>query len=87
MGESVCDINGIAIPGEELNGGDHAMGIGCLGVTALLDGALRPRLFESGDRLACDPVPWAVRAGLCVEGYAFRGRRFALAARALQESP
>ena len=82
MGASVCDINGVAIPGEELNGGDHAMGIGCLGVTALIDGALRPRLFESGAELACDPVPWAARAGLRVEGYAFRGRRQELAARA-----
>ncbi|MBK9387449.1 MAG: hypothetical protein IPN34_21760 [Planctomycetes bacterium] len=87
MGESICDINGIAIPGEELNGGDHAMGIGCLGVTALLDGALRPRLFDSGEQLAFDPVPWAVRAGLRVEGYAFRGRRLALAAEAAKKSP
>ena len=40
MARSVVDINGIGCPGEELNGGDYAMAIGCLGALAILEGLL-----------------------------------------------
>ncbi|MCB9881175.1 MAG: hypothetical protein H6834_05245 [Planctomycetes bacterium] len=71
MGRAAVDVNGIAIPGEELNGGDYAMGIGCLGVSALLDGVLQPDFTGDEPRFAQAVWPGTT---FSVSNYSFRGR-------------
>ena len=65
MARGVADVNGLGIPGEEVNGGDYAMGIGALSGLCLLEtllgitseGAatrLRPRLPSRLDRVVIE---------------------------------
>jgi hypothetical protein len=54
MGKGTVDLNGRGCPGEEIQGGDHAMAIGCLGAPVLIDGLLRPEPKDTGLRL--DPT-------------------------------
>lgn len=73
IARGVAGINGLGIPGEEVNGGDYAMGIGALAGLCLLetllglttDGAatrLRPRLPSRLDRVVLERVMLAGRA-------------------------
>jgi hypothetical protein len=72
IARGVAGINGLGIPGEEVNGGDYAMGIGALAGLCLLetllgltsDGAetrLRPRLPSRLDRVVLERVVLAGR--------------------------
>ena len=65
MARGLADINGLGIPGEEINGGDYAMGIGALAGQMLIEGILG--LERRGDRVVCRPVlpsgldHWSIR--------------------------
>ena len=65
MARGVADVNGLGIPGEEVNGGDYAMGIGALAGLCLLEALLgltsegaatrlRPRLPSRLERVVVE---------------------------------
>ncbi len=73
MGNGVADINGIGCPGEEINGGDYAMGVGCLAPIYFLRGFLG---MEAGrDGLTLDPVLPRSWPRIDVRNLAWQGRR------------
>ena len=72
MGQSLVDLNGRGCPGEELQGGDHAMAIGCLGTPFLIEGLLRPE--PTPDGLTFSPVLPTGVDEVVIQNLLFRGR-------------
>ncbi len=54
MGRGVVDMGGLGCPGEEIQGGNHAMAVGCLGPPLLLEGLLG--MNAKPDGLSFSPV-------------------------------
>ena len=73
MGSAVADINGIGCPGEDLNGGDYAMGVGCLAPIYFLRGFLGMTAHREG--LDFDPVLPRRWEGISVRNLFYQGRR------------
>ena len=72
MGRAMGDLNGQGIPGEEINGGDHAMGIGALAGLALVESLLGLRV--SGSRAWLRPRLPSALEGFRIEGLWLGGR-------------
>jgi len=72
MGKGVVDLNGRGCPGEEIQGGDHAMAIGCLGPHLFIEGLLG--IEASPDGLRFTPVLPTNVDEVILQNLLFRGR-------------